>query len=354
MYSFGILLSEVYTGRDPYDGQDAMEVLRLVVDPTVEKRPDVKPGSLPAPISLLMRECWQSLPELRPPFEEIDRRLNAMDTELTSVNRDRKSRASKREAQASSVLNNVFPAYVAEALKEGRKVEPEHRDIVTIFFSDIVGYTAIASGMHPAKLADMLDRLYTKLDELSEKHNIFKVETIGDAYMAVTNLVQDQEFDHTKRIADFAMDAIVAASSTLIDEEDVSLGTVSLRIGFHSGPVVANVIGSLNPRYCLFGDTVNTASRMESESLPGEDPLLRPRGGAAGAAGARHPAPLARAHPREGQGRDEDILGQRDDGDDAGQEDAAHWRAFPTLRPWVGGGRHRERGGRHRGARGGG
>ena len=90
VYSFGILLSEVYTGRDPYDGQDAMEVLRLVVDPTVEKRPDVKPGSLPAPISLLMRECWQSLPELRPPFEEIDRRLNAMDTELTSVNRDRK------------------------------------------------------------------------------------------------------------------------------------------------------------------------------------------------------------------------------------------------------------------------
>jgi class 3 adenylate cyclase len=190
-------------------------------------------------------------------------------------------------SKTDELLYSVFPKHVADSLRNGQKVEPENHDLVTIFFSDIVGFTDISSTLDPLKISDMLDRLYHSFDALSDYHDVFKVETyvrklrrtfssllrhiaanisfrnsllyrIGDAYMAVTNLAKKQP-DHCKRISEFAIDAIRVANQTLIDEENPDLGFVHIRVGFHSGPVVSNVVGTRNPRYCLFGDTVNTA-----------------------------------------------------------------------------------------------
>ena len=171
-------------------------------------------------------------------------------------------------SRTNELLFDVFPAHVARALRDGRKVEPEEKEMCTIFFSDIVGYTDLVSRLlTPIQVSDLLDRLYSEFDDISEFHGVHKMETIGDAWMGVTNLIRPQDSDHCRRIALFARDVISVANKTPIDEDDPSLGFVNLRVGFHSGPVVATVVGRRNPRYCLFGDTVNVASRMESKSI---------------------------------------------------------------------------------------
>eukprot|EP00980_Cylindrotheca_fusiformis_P018330 scaffold5977_cov98-Cylindrotheca_fusiformis.AAC.7 len=264
VYAFGIVLYEIYSRREPYDGEDPTAVLHLVADKLVQKRPPI-PQHMPAQIQSLMQDCIQDDASLRPTFQEIDVRLKRMDIdEVRTISDDPKRAAT--DAATSMSLFDIFPRHIAEALRDGRAVEPEHRDMVTIFFSDIVGYTQLSAELPPRKVALLLNRLYTKFDALSQKYDVFKVETIGDAYMAVTNLVKNQEKDHAKRIAQFAIDAIIEANETLVDEEDPDKGYVNIRVGFHSGSVVADVVGTRNLRYCLFGDSVNTASRMESSS----------------------------------------------------------------------------------------
>lgn len=265
-YSFGMTMYEVYARGDPYDGEtDSKSVISSIADPKVNQRPSM-PDSCPPQMRELMLDCLESNPKDRPSFKDLDSKLTSFDSEAVEPGwlRSIRFRNTGRD-----ILSEIFPKHVAEALRKGKRVEPESHDMVTIFFSDIVGFTTIASQLEPIKIANLLDRLYLSFDELSRTHDVFKVETIGDAWMGVTNLVKDQSSDHVKRIAAFASDAIKAAAETTIDEEDPELGSVTIRVGFHSGPVVADVVGSRSPRYCLFGDTVNTASRLESTGVAG-------------------------------------------------------------------------------------
>ena len=265
VYAFGIILYEVYSRKTPYEGEEFAAVLGKVSDPIVKKRPPIPEGT-PLVIERMMIKCWDNDAEERPTFRDLDIELKSLNA--VKVQRMRLPTIQRGKKTTDGLLEEVFPVYVAEALRKGQKVEPETHDMVTIVFSDIVGFTTISASMTPMKVSDMLDRLYTKFDEISRKHDVFKVETIGDSWMGVTNLTKEQS-DHVDRIVSFSVDIMRAAHQTWIDPENHSLGHVNLRVGMHSGPVVANVVGSRNPRYCLFGDTVNTASRMESHSESG-------------------------------------------------------------------------------------
>jgi len=269
IYSFAMILFEIYARAGPFEGEDPRKILPKVCHPRLNKRPAI-PENMPSKMTELMKKCWSANPFFRPTAKDLDYLLVEMsskDTEPLEVANDKNHWNLKKKTTS---LYDVFPKHIADALNAGKKVDAESHEIVTIVFSDIVGFTTISQNFSAMKVSTMLDRLYQAFDELAKKYHVFKVETIGDAYMGVTNL-DGSEFDtHAKQCAQYAQDAIRAASQIMIDEDNPSLGFVQIRVGINSGPVVSNVIGSLNPRYGLFGDTVNTASRMESHSMPGK------------------------------------------------------------------------------------
>jgi len=260
VYSFGMLVREMFARVSAASEHHPLDWVEQILDGT--HRPlelTTKMCSFEL-IRDLVVQCQSVNPFERPTFANILAALN-------SVPVDTMSAFMGSLVKKQNLLDDILPPKVAAKLAAGEKVEPEHFECVTIFFSDIVGFTTISSELPAEQVMEMLDRLYAKFDTLSRQHRVFKVETIGDAYMAVGNLMEPQE-DHAVRIARFAMDAVEAARSTPISLTDPSRGNIAIRVGFHSGPVVASVVGKSNPRYCLFGDTVNVASRMESTSEP--------------------------------------------------------------------------------------
>nr|XP_022289334.1 uncharacterized protein LOC111101221 [Crassostrea virginica] len=168
----------------------------------------------------------------------------------------------KEKKRTDTLLYQMLPKSVAERLKSNKVVEAEHYREATIFFSDIVGFTKIAASSSPYQVVDMLNSLYTCFDERIEMYDVYKVETIGDAYMVVSGVPRQNGNRHAAEIAIMALDLV----RTVKDLEIPHLPgmTFSLRIGCHTGPVVAGVVGTKMPRYCLFGDTVHAASKMES------------------------------------------------------------------------------------------
>ncbi|CAJ1970011.1 unnamed protein product [Cylindrotheca closterium] len=265
IYSFGMIIYEIYSRKIPYEGQHPRKVLRKVCDPRINYRPTV-PDTCPKRMAEIMTKCWSRNDGFRPQAKDLDMLFSDMNANDAEPLIDKQNTRLRTQVASGDMLYQVFPKKVADQLKAGQKVEPETHDNVTVFFSDIVRFTDISRALSPVKVCNMLDRLYVAFDALANKHGVFKVETIGDAWVGVTNLEHDENATHVKQIAEFAVEAVAAASNVLIDEDDPSSGYLHIRVGFHSGPVVSNVIGSLNPRYALFGDTMNTAARMEGLS----------------------------------------------------------------------------------------
>lgn len=170
----------------------------------------------------------------------------------------------KERNKTENLLLNLLPEPIAERLKEEPGVIADKFEKATILFADLVNFTQISTTMPATKLVYLLNEIFSSFDELTEKHGLEKIKTIGDAYM-VAGGIPIVRPDHAEASAEMALDMLVA-----IDELNVKLeATFDLRIGINSGPVVAGVIGTKKFIYDLWGNAVNTASRMESHGVPG-------------------------------------------------------------------------------------
>nr|XP_015834473.1 PREDICTED: soluble guanylate cyclase 88E isoform X2 [Tribolium castaneum] len=166
--------------------------------------------------------------------------------------------------RTDELLYQMIPKQVADRLRKGENPIDtcEMFDSVSILFSDVVTFTEICSRITPMEVVSMLNGMYSIFDTLTERNRVYKVETIGDAYMVVSG-APEKEGNHAERVCDMALDMVDA----ITDLKDPSTGQhLRIRVGVHSGAVVAGIVGLKMPRYCLFGDSVNTASRMESTS----------------------------------------------------------------------------------------
>ena len=238
-------------------------VLQQVADPEINKRPPFPPA-MTSGIAAMMHDCLLADPEERPSLNELSSRINRFKPE------DVEPKVEGEEAPAGSMgyLNKRFPTHVAQALSEGRAVEPVTHNNATVFYCEIDDFARISTELAPIKVADLMHRVFDKFDTLAEKHKVFKVNmSAGGAWMGATNCVQHQVNDHAKRIAEFAMATVQAAGEILIDEGHPERGCVDLHAAIHSGSVAGHVLGSHTPQYSLSGEAVDVATDLARKSL---------------------------------------------------------------------------------------
>lgn len=169
------------------------------------------------------------------------------------------------QEKSERLLLNVLPVSVAAILKEEQRTIAEHYDAASVLFADIVGFTPLSEELEPAQMVEALNEVFTYFDNLCAKYGVEKIRTIGDNYMVASGVPHRRE-DHAHAIAclALAMRAFVPSGATAGPER------IEFRFGINSGPLVAGVIGNTKFQYDIWGDTVNTASRMESHGVPGK------------------------------------------------------------------------------------
>ncbi|XP_055877061.1 receptor-type guanylate cyclase Gyc76C-like isoform X2 [Biomphalaria glabrata] len=285
VYAFAIILYETYGRAGPYGhiDMDPEDIVHRVMSTKLCKpfRPNVSILECDDYIIDLITSCWTEDPLLRPDFRTIWNRLkplragmkrNIFDHMLSIMEKyqehleelvdERTEQLSEEKKKSETLLYRMLPRSVADQLKKGEPVIPEAFDMVTIYFSDICGFTSLSAESTPMQVVDMLNDLYTCFDSIIKNFDVYKVETIGDAYMVVSGLPIRNGQLHAMEIASMSLALLTAIKSFTIRHKPNEM--LKLRIGLHSGPCVAGVVGLTMPRYTLFGDTVNTASRMES------------------------------------------------------------------------------------------
>jgi adenylate cyclase len=245
--AYTIVHAPEYHGQvaDPFEPLGRFGVIQL---PSVEDAPSLAltvEASLP-------QHLKQYLSGVTEQNRELEARIDLRTRELA-----------EEHARSERLLLNILPQPIADRLKSEERTIADSFEDVTVLFADIVDFTPFAARLEPKDVVDVLDSVFSMLDDIAGSHGLEKIKTIGDCYMLVGGLPEPR-IDHAEAVADAAIEIREQVKIRAGDSGE----PLSLRIGLHSGPVVAGVIGRRKFIYDLWGDTVNTASRMESQGRP--------------------------------------------------------------------------------------
>ncbi|XP_055883419.1 atrial natriuretic peptide receptor 1-like isoform X4 [Biomphalaria glabrata] len=288
VYSFGIICQEIvyrngvfYLQNLDFTPKEIIEKVKNAIKPHF--RPTMETFDCPTDeLAGVIKKCWAEDPADRPDFQMLKGQIrklnrdgdkgNILDNLLSRMEQyannlealvaERTADYLEEKRKAEDLLYSMLPRSVAVQLIKGESVMAETYEHVTIYFSDICGFTALSAESTAMQVVDLLNDLYTAFDTVVSRFDVYKVETIGDAYMVVSGLPVRNGNLHAREIARMSLALLKETYGIKVRHKpDYQL---KLRIGIHSGSVCAGVVGLKMPRYCLFGDTVNTASRMES------------------------------------------------------------------------------------------
>jgi class 3 adenylate cyclase len=214
--------------------------------------------------------------ESRSPEEELEgyrialKQLESIQTHYSHLVDKLMADLEVEKARSDALLRNVLPERIIERLNGGEVTISDRFDDVAIVFSDLVGFTEVSASLDPGVVVSTLNELFSRFDRLSADLDVEKIKTIGDAYMAAAGLLNRRE-DHI----DAAVRMALGMQAALAEVNTATGNSWSIRIGVHAGPVMAGIIGTQKYVYDVWGDTVNTASRLQTTAPPGTIHLTR-------------------------------------------------------------------------------
>jgi len=257
-------------GAAAEDETDAVEDFAASPPRRKDRRLSLPETSFPSPGPASDEQMLASMADhSRLELRISDLRQTTADADVESVLRihtKAREQAQREQRKADRLLNSMVPAVIAKQLKDGKRIIADRYEEVTVLFTDIVGFTKLCNHMNAVETVMMMNEMFSVFDDICEDRQLHKVETIGDSYMLVGG-APSTTTDHAEQVSLAAIEMIINIPHL---RELTNMPSLNIRVGIHTGEVVAGVVGYTNPRWHLFGDTVNTASRMESNGVEGK------------------------------------------------------------------------------------
>ncbi|KAF1749263.1 hypothetical protein GCK72_025730 [Caenorhabditis remanei] len=291
IYCVGMIFYMMIEREDPYMLIHSLErpnpaLVKEIMDEGKMPRMPVE-HNLEGKLLEKCKDCWNRNPMMRPDIKSIVETIavvyptakgNLVDQmirmsekwadELEDMVAIRTADLAAAQFQTMKLLNEMLPASVAQDLKNGIVRPPRSYESATVMFVQLCEFYALMKRSKPDEVINFLNDIFDQFDKVVKRHDAYKVETTGETYMVASGVPHENEGRHIFEVAEISLE-IRAVSYTYILPHDKDY-KLRIRIGFHAGPLAAGVIGIRSPRYCLFGDTVNFASRMQSNCPPNQ------------------------------------------------------------------------------------